>query len=85
MSGLATVSSTSASDSSAKSESTTCATGKKVLGGGYSLGGSGSVVKKLVVKASYASAVGTWTVRVVEGRRTSASWSVTVSAVCATA
>ena len=85
VSGLATVSSTSASDSSAKTVSATCATGKKVLGGGYSLGGSGGVVKKLVVKSSYASAVNTWSVRVVEGTSTSDSWSVTVSAVCATA
>jgi len=82
--GLDVVTFTSPSNSSNKSTSATCPSGKKVTGGGYRIEGDKDAVKVLVVRASFPSAADTWTVRVLEGMNTPGAWSVTVSAVCAT-
>jgi len=85
VSGRTTVSHTSPSNSRAKSVSAICPSGKKVLGGGFSLHGPGGVLGSLLVRASFPTTARAWTVRVFEGSSTSGAWSVTAKAVCATA
>jgi hypothetical protein len=78
MAGITIVSSTSASNSSNKSISVSCAGGQKVLGGGYTVTSA-----KVGAQDSYPSASDTWTVQAVEFVIESASWTVTVYAICA--
>ena len=60
-----------------------CPAGKNVIAGGYSFLGAPEVVKLLVVRTNFASALDTWRVHVVEGTETPGAWAVTVRAVCA--
>jgi len=82
--GLEVVTFTSPTNSSNKTASALCPSGKVVIAGGYKIEGDKNAVKVLIVRANYPSATDTWTVRVLEGVETSGTWSVTVHAVCAT-
>jgi len=72
------VSNTSASSSSAKSITATCAGGRKVVGGGF-LSNNANVG----AQASYASSATVWTVDAVEFENTGTSWTITAYALCA--
>jgi hypothetical protein len=83
VSGWELVSTTSPSNTSAKTTSVSCSGSKKVLGGGYTITASGNETQ-VTVTASYPSANNTWTVITVKNQA-NPTWSVSVYAICATA
>ena len=83
MSGLERVESTSAVNSlGTKTQTTTCPTGKRLLGGGVRLN---PLLTQLVVQQSFPDNDNVYRVTVREVTATAANWSITVFAVCAVA
>ena len=83
LSGLEKIDTTSASNSiSPKTQTTTCPTGKRLLGGGVRLNPS---LAQLAVQQSFPDNDNVYRVTVREMAATAAAWSITVYAVCATA
>jgi len=83
LSGLERVDTTSDNNSvSPKTQSTTCPTGKRLVGGGVRLN---PLLNALVVQQSYPDNDNVYRVTVREVAATAANWSITVLAVCANA
>ena len=83
VSGLERVESTSAVNSlTTKTQTTTCPTGKRLLGGGVRLN---PALAPLAVQQSFPDNDNVYRVTVREMTATPAAWSITVYAVCATA
>ena len=83
LSGLEKIDTTSASNSiSPKTQTTTCPTGKRLLGGGVRLNPG---LAQLAVQQSFPDNDNVYRVTVREMTATAAAWSITVYAVCATA
>jgi hypothetical protein len=81
--GLERQSNASALTSGTKTVSVSCPSGKKVIGGGESISGDGA--NKTSVTESFPEAgLGSWTVTAVETVATTATWKLTVYALCAT-
>lgn len=86
VSGRTSVSVTSSSNSLDKGVTATCPSSKVVVGGGYRLSSpTPANLRSLVVTKNFASASDAWTARAVEGSPVAGNWSITVTAICATA
>ncbi|HEY1366473.1 MAG TPA: hypothetical protein VGF23_05145 [Gaiellaceae bacterium] len=81
--GLERQSNQSALTSGTKTVSVSCPGGKKVIGGGVSVSGDGA--NKVSVTESFPeAALGSWTATAVEATPSTATWRITVYALCAT-
>ena len=80
--GHGIVTAASASNSSNKSVTVSCGTGKVVLGGGALM--PAGFEGNLAIYSTYPSAANAWTVQAVENDAISSNWSFTAYAVCAT-
>ena len=80
--GHGIVTAASASNSSNKSVTVSCGTGKVVLGGGALM--PAGFEGNLAIYSTYPSAANAWTVQVVENDAISSNWSFSAYAVCAT-
>ena len=80
--GHGIVTAASASNSSNKSVTVSCGTGKVVLGGGALM--PAGFEGNLAIYSTYPSAANAWTVQAVENDAINSNWSFTAYAVCAT-